>query len=97
MNNVIDFIIEYWYIGLGLLVLVIMLFKRIIDDKSEDMIKWLAYACRTAEIKIEQDEKKLKTLYDMFCKWYPWTSKVISYDKFKDMVEEALRISNNSY
>ena len=25
MNNVIDFIIEYWYIGLGLLALVLML------------------------------------------------------------------------
>ena len=93
MNNVIDFIIEYWYIGLGLLALVLMLLKRIRDAKREDMIKWLVHACRTAEIKIEQDEKKLRTLYNMFCKWYPWVSKVISYDKFKDMVEEALKIS----
>ena len=93
MNNVIDFIIKYWYIGLGLLALVLKLLKRIRDAKREDMIKWLVYACSTAEIKIEQDEKKLKTLYNMFCKWYPCVSKVVSYDKFKDMVEEALKIS----
>ena len=93
MNNVINFIIEYWYIGLGLLVLVLTVLKRIRDAKREDIIKWLVYACRTAEIKIEQDEKKLKILYDMFCKWYPWVSKIISYDKFKDMVKEALEIS----
>ena len=92
MNNVIDFTIEYWHIGLGLLALVLMLLKRIRGIKREDMIKWLVYACRTAEIKIEQDEKKLKILYDMFCKWYPWASKVISYNKFKDMVKEALKI-----
>ena len=84
MNNVIDFIIEYWYIGLGLLALVLMILKRIRDAKKEDIIKWLVYACRTAEIKI---------LYNMFCKWYPWVSKVVSYNKFKDMVEEALKIS----
>ena len=93
MNNVIDFIIEYWYIELGLLALVLMLLKRIRDAKREDVIKWLVYACRTAEIKIGEDEKKLKILYDMFCKWYPWVSKIISYDKFKDMVKEALEIS----
>ena len=93
MNNVIDFIIEYWYIGLGLLALVLKLLKRIRDAKREDMIKGLVYACRTAEIKITQDDNKLKILYDRFCKWYPWVSKVISYDKFKDMVEEALKIS----
>ena len=52
MNNIIDFIIEYWYIGLGLSALVLMLLKRIRDAKREDMIKWLVYACRTAEIKI---------------------------------------------
>ena len=66
MNNVINFIIEYWHIGLGLLALVLILLKRIRDAKREDMIKWLVYACRIAEIKIEQDEKKLKTLYDMW-------------------------------
>ena len=93
MNNVINFIIEYWYIELGLLALVLMLLKRIRDAKREDVIKWLVYACRTAEIKIGEDEKKLKILYDMFCKWYPWVSKIISYDKFKDMVKEALEIS----
>ena len=42
---------------------------------------------------MKEVEKKLKALYDMFCKWYPWVSKVISYDKFKDMVKEALKIS----
>ena len=93
MNNVIDFMIEYWSIRLGLSALLLKLLKRIRDAKREDIIKWLVYACRTAEIKIEQDEKKLKILYDMFCKWYPWVSKVISYDKFKDMVKEALKIS----
>ena len=93
MNNVIDFIIEYWYIGLGLSALVLKLLKRIRDAKREDMIKWLVYACRPAATKIDQDEKKLKALYDMFSKWYPWASPVISYDKFKDMVEEALKIS----
>ena len=93
MNNVINFIIEYWEIVLGLLALVLMLLKRIRDAKREDMIKWLIYACRSAKIKITQDEKKLKILYDMFCKWYPWVSKVISYDKFKGMVKEALKVS----
>ena len=93
MNNVINFIIEYWYIGLGLLALVLTLLKRIRYVKREDMIKWLVYAFRTAEIRIEQDEKKLKMLYDIYFKWYPLVSQVISYDKFKDMVKEALEIS----
>lgn len=92
MNNVIDFIIEYWYIGLGLSALVLTVLKRIRDAKREDMINWLIRMCRVSEIKINQDERKLKALYDLFCKWYPWTSKIISYKKFKSMVEESLEI-----
>ena len=94
-----EFIVENWYIIVALLavgflggVLVVKFIN--LDDvvKLTKIKKWLVYACLEAEKALGTDTGKAKLLmvYNLFTDKFTFASKLISFDKFSEMVDEAL-------
>lgn len=54
--------------------------------------EWLVYACLQAEKELGQGtgQMKLRMVYDMFLTKFSWLSKVITFDQFSLLVDEAL-------
>ena len=62
-------------------------------EREEKIIKWLLWAVIEAEKDLGSKTGKLKLVkvYDMFIEKFPWAVKAISFDRFKEMVDEALK------
>jgi hypothetical protein len=60
--------------------------------KKERIIQWLIYACSQAEISYgaKTGSLKLKSVWSEFIKAFPVIAKLISYEKFSKLVDEAL-------
>jgi len=61
-------------------------------EKKERVIEWLIYACTVAEQTYgsKTGKIKLRYVYDAFIQAFPVISKLISYEKFRALVDEAL-------
>lgn len=97
------FILENWpviiaavmIIGIGALYFVPMVVKFFKSGKQEQIQKvkeWLLYATTLAEKELGGGTGKLKlrSVYDMFVIKFPWLVRVISFDYFSELVDEAL-------
>lgn len=98
-----EFIVENWpviiaavvIIGIGALYIVPMVVKFFTSGKQEQIQKvkeWLLYATTLAEKELGGGTGKLKlrSVYDMFVVKFPWLVRVISFDYFSELVDEAL-------
>lgn len=95
MNQLID----YWYIIIALIVLLIIVgsvvYAYLKSPSSEQMQKvkaWLLFAVTQAEIELGQGtgQLKLRFVYDLFISKFTWISRIISFDMFSDLVDDAL-------
>lgn len=93
------FIIDNWYIlfiGLIFAVLAIKAIYTYINYPSEKKLskvrEWLLYAVTEAEKELGggTGQIKLRYVYDMFLVKFPYLAKVVSFDSFSKLVDEAL-------
>lgn len=93
------FFIDNWYLfvaaiaALGAIGIVIYRFFGLPTDKQLSKVReWLLYAVTKAEAELGGGTGKLKLrqVYDMFLSKFPWLVKVISFELFSEMVDDAL-------
>ena len=93
------FIIDNWYIvfiGSIFAVLAIKAIYTYINYPSEKKLskvrEWLLYAVTEAEKELGggTGQIKLRYVYDMFLAKFPYLAKVVSFDSFSKLVDEAL-------
>lgn len=94
-----NWIIENWYIGLAILMiggfLTFKLLKFLkLPTKSQiaKLKEWLVYACIEAEKELggKTGQLKLRFVYDKFISKFAGISKLISFEYFSHLVDQAL-------
>ena len=90
MNEILAFLSENWYVIVMVLVLLFAIYYVITNKKKT--LEWLKYAVIfTEELLGEKTgQLKLRYCYDMFIQRFPVFSKIISFENFSKMVDEAL-------
>lgn len=94
------FIVENWFVIVAIAAVggsigyAIYSFVKMPSDKQLNKVReWLLYAVTKAEKELgaqEQGKLKLRYVYDMFVARFEWLAKVITFDMFSMMVDEAL-------
>lgn len=99
-----DFIVENWYILVGLLaiiaavvVYIVRFFKKPTEKQLECIKEWLLWATTEAEKRFGSGTGKLKLryVYDLFAETFPWLAKIVSFETFSKLVDSALGDMNN--
>lgn len=98
-----DFVINNWYIFVGLIAIVALVVARIkgfiklpTDKQIERVKEWLKYAVTEAEKELGTGtgQAKLRLVFDMFIQRFPIFSKFITFQTFSDWVDIALEWLN---
>ncbi len=96
-----DFFINYWWIGLiilaSLVILGVFIYTFIKLPTKEQIAKikeWLLYAVTEAEKELGggTGQIKLRYVYDMFISKFGILAKLISFNRFSALVDEALDV-----
>lgn len=99
MENLLEWIIEHWAILVGLSATFYVIFnsvKKFISlprlAQSEKVRTWLLFAIAEAEKEFGggHGQMKLGKVYGDFTKTFPSLAKVISFETFKEIVDESL-------
>ena len=99
-----DFIVENWYILVGLLaiiaavvVYIVRFFKQPTEKQLESIKEWLLWATTEADKRFGCGKGKLKLryVYDLFAETFPWLAKIDSFETFSKLVDSALGDMNN--
>lgn len=94
-----EFIINYWYIIVAVIaalvvagVAVYRYFGLPSDAQLDKVREWLLWAVTEAEKELGGGTGKLKLrqVYDLFVARFPWLAKIVSFELFSDMVDDAL-------
>ena len=94
-----EWLIENWYVILTCVALIWMgayaLYRFYGLPASEQLAKvreWLLYAVTVAEKELGSGtgQIKLRYVYDLFLNKFPWLAKLLSFEGFSKMVDEAL-------
>lgn len=94
-----NFVVDNWYIiavMLTLLTALVLLIYRFLVLPTETQLQkvreWLLWAVTQAERELGSGtgQLKLRSVYDLFVQRFSWLAKVISFDDFSDMVDDAL-------
>ena len=94
-----EFIFDNWYIILALVAILASVgiaVYRYFNLPSEAQLakvrEWLLWAVTGAEKELGGGTGKLKLrqVYDLFVMRFPWLVRVVSFDLFSDMVDDAL-------
>lgn len=94
-----ELFINNWFMMIAMVSVLIFMgslvykFFKLPNSKQMDKVKeWLIYACLQAELKLGSGTGviKLRLVYDSFLSKFPWLAKVVSFELFSSMVDEAL-------
>lgn len=94
-----EFIINYWYIIVAVIAALVVASVAIYryfglpsDAQLAKVREWLLWAVTEAEKELGGGTGKLKLrqVYDLFVTRFPWLAKVVSFELFSDMVDDAL-------
>ena len=94
-----EFIINYWYIivaAIAALVVAGVAIYRYFGLPSDAQLakvrEWLLWAVTEAEKELGGGTGKLKLrqVYDLFVTRFPWLARVVPFDLFSSMVDDAL-------
>lgn len=94
-----NWIIENWYIIFGLVALVIAIVFQVIKfiekpraEQINALKEWLRYAVSVAEMEFgsKTGELKLHMVYDWAIERFKWLPTFVSFEKFKEYVDDAL-------
>ena len=95
----IKFILENWYIilacvaaGMAVGIAVYHFMKQPRADQLKKVREWLLWAVIQAEKALGSGtgQLKLRRVYDLFVARFPWLAKIIPFEMFSKMVDEAL-------
>ena len=104
MENIMDFIFNYWYIILAFVaigfaggVAVYRFAKLPTDEQISNVKEWLLGAVTNAEKELGSGtgQLKLRQVYDLFIVRFPWLAKIIPFSTFSEWVDEALEVMRN--
>ena len=93
------YIVENWFVIVGLIAVcatggyAVYVFVKMPSDKQLNKVReWLLYAVTKAEKELGggTGQIKLRYVYDMFVARFTWLARVISFEAFSMMVDEAL-------
>ena len=93
------YIVENWFVIVGLIAVcaaggyAVYVFVKMPSDKQLNKVReWLLYAVTKAEKELGggTGQIKLRYVYDMFVARFAWLARVISFEAFSMMVDEAL-------
>jgi hypothetical protein len=93
------FITEYWFVlvafeaGAAVAGYAVCVFLKAPSDKQLNKVQeWLLYAVTMAEKELGggTGQIKLRYVYDMFVTRFTWLAKVITFETFSKMVDDAL-------
>lgn len=78
-----------------LLIICLSIYKFIALGKSKQLVKvkeWLLYACIEAEKSLGsgEGENKLRYVYNLFCRRFPFLILLISFEEFDKLVDQSL-------
>lgn len=94
-----NWLIENWITVFVVIALVGAVFtsaKKFVCQSTEEQIarvkKWLLWAVTEAEKELGSGTGKLKltAVYDMFVQRFPWVAKIITFERFSNLVDEVL-------
>lgn len=94
-----NFIIQNWpflLIGLAVIIVGIKLLYNFIKNPSaqqlESIKQWAIYACAMAEATLGSGtgQLKMRATYDMFLEKFPVLAKIVSFEKYQQIAENAL-------
>lgn len=93
------FMIDNWYIILAALAVLgaggaaaYRYFKLPSEAQLKKVREWLLYAVTEAERELGggTGRLKLRQVYDLFVVRFPWLAPVVSFEKFSELVDDAL-------
>lgn len=75
----------------------ILFFNKPHEEQVEKLREWLLYATCLAERELGggTGRLKLRFVYDMFVVKFPWLAKIISFELFSELVDDALSEMND--
>lgn len=94
-----EFIVDNWVVivvALAILAVAIVAIVRFVGLPTASQLakvkEWLLWAVTEAEKELGggTGQLKLRQVYDLFVTRFPWLAKLISFELFSDMVDEAL-------
>lgn len=94
-----EFIFENWFVIVGMVALAavagyvaVNFFRMPSGDQLAKVREWLLYAVTEAEKAFGSQTGKLKLryVYDMFLGKFGWIARLISFETFSDLVDDAL-------
>lgn len=94
-----EFLMEYWYIllafaaaGLCFCVAIWRYFQLPTEEQLDKIREWLLWAVVEAEMELGSGtgQLKLRSVYDLFILRWPTLAKVVSFDLFSELVDDAL-------
>lgn len=94
-----EFIIDNWPViiaiiaGIAVAVVAVIKFANSsTEEQLKDVREWLIFATSLAEKELGggTGPLKLRSVYDMFLSKFPWMAKVITFERFSGLVDEAL-------
>ena len=90
INDILTFLAQNWYVIVVILVLLFGIYYTITNKQK--VREWLRYIVTVAERDLgsKTGQLKLRYCYDMFIQRFPVFSKLISFDTFSKLVDEAL-------
>lgn len=97
--DILEFLISYWYIILALIVLGVVIgvavyrfFKLPTSAQLQKVREWLLWRVTLAEKELGggTGQLKLRMVYDAFVARFGWLAKVISFETFSRLVDDAL-------
>lgn len=95
MNEILAFLSENWYVIVMVLVLLFAIYYVIMNKtKAKEWLKW-AVVYTEKMLGEKTGQLKLRYCYDMFIQRFPVFSKIISFENFSKMVDEALKFLEN--
>ena len=95
MNDILTFLSENWYVIVVVLVLLFGIYYTITNkEKVKEWLKW-AVVYTEKMLGEKTGQLKLRYCYDMFIQRFPVFSKIISFENFSKMVDEALKFLEN--
>ena len=94
-----EFIINYWYIIVAVIAALVVAgvavyhyFGLPSDAQLDKAREWLLWAVTEAEKELGGGTGKLKLrqVYDLFVTRFPWLARIVPFDLFSSMVDDAL-------
>lgn len=94
-----EYLIENWAMIFAILAIIVVAalaiyryLKMPTEEQLDKVREWLLYAVTEAEKDLGggTGQIKLRQVYDLFAVRFPWLVKVLSFNTFSDLVDDAL-------